>query len=919
MTVDRSGVKSAERVILNDHEITKSPTDQRSYRIIELDNGMRCVLVHEAQLPQASAAVSIAAGHFHDPHNAQGLAHLLEHMLFLGTERYPDPNSYQKFISAHGGSHNAWTGTEYSNYYFTVDAAHFSAALDRFMRFFYEPLLAPKWIEKELQSIESEFQLKRQDELRRLYQVHKATANPKHPFSNFSVGNLTTLIDRPEATLRQQLRLFFERWYCARRMTCVLLGPQSLDELAALAKQHAAPIKSGCADIWDVDEPLYLPEQLGVEIYMKPLKDARRLIVTFALPGINDDYANKTTSYLAHLLGYEGPHSLYSVLRDKHWINSLAAGGGISGSNFKDFNINMQLTEQGMHHRDDIITEIFSFIQLIREQGIDDWRYQERRVSIMNAFNFQEQPRASDLAPQLAVNLQHYLAEDVIFGDYRMDGLYRPKVEHFLDCMHPSNMRVTVIHKAVPTDRLEPIYGSEYAIRPLTQKQLKRFLSPPPSSAQLPPPNPYLQQPLQVQPYADCPAATTPKRHQILPGLTCWHLYDIEFKQPKAHVYIGLQLPQVIASSSSFALARLWCELKLDRLNEECYDAEIAGLNFNLYPQQQGMTLHITGPAHAVPQLAQTIVAHLQQSEFDQQRWHDLRLRLITNWRQALLHKPLNFLFSQLNVQLQPHTYSVIQLAAELEKFNFRQFCEDSSALFEPAQVQLFVHGDIQLEQINPLVEQLQQWFDLSQKLPEIDLTPSLLTELDKESLVATQHPDHAVIVVLQTWQTDVVKQGLFMLINQLIQPRFFAQLRTEQQLGYLVGTTYLPMQQIPHLLFYVQSSRVDHHHLHAAIEEFFHGIDDVLDEIQPQEFDQVRQSIMRQLTENDTSLRSRSQRYWSAITQHDHEFSRLKRIAVALSNMTLSEFKQHTLQLIKNKSNQIVLCAKPTRFDTQP
>src|SRR5690606_8600574 len=172
------------------------------------------------------------------------------------------------------------------------------------------------------------------------------------------------------------------------------------------------------------DEPLYLTEQLGVELHVRPIKDARRLILTFALPGIDDDYANKTTSYIAHLLGYEGPDSLFSYLREQHWINSLAAGGGISGSNFKDFNINMQLTAEGMENRDAIIEAIFAYIARIRDQGITPWRYEERRVSVMNAFNFQEQPRSSDLAPQLAINLQHYLAEDIIFGDYRMDGLF---------------------------------------------------------------------------------------------------------------------------------------------------------------------------------------------------------------------------------------------------------------------------------------------------------------------------------------------------------------------------------------------------------------------------------------------------------------------------------------------------------------
>lgn len=917
MATESSGVTLSARVILDDQDITKSPTDQRNYRIVELDNGMRCVLVHEAEARQASAALAVAAGHFHDPHHAQGLAHFLEHMLFLGTEKYPDANSYQSFISAHGGNHNAWTGTEFSNYYFTVDANYFDQALDRFMRFFYQPLFAQQWIEKELQSIESEFQLKRQDELRRLYQVHKATSNPKHPFSKFSVGNLSTLKDQPNNSLQQQLRDFFQRWYCARRMTLVLLGPQSLEQLTELASTHAQAVTSGCADVWDIDEPLYLPEQLGIEVHVNPIKDARRLIVTFALPGINDDYANKTTSYIAHLLGYEGAGSLFGYLRDKHWINTLAAGGGISGSNFKDFNINMQLTEQGMAHRNEIIAALFHYIELIREQGLNPWRYEERRVGVMNAFNFQEQPRASDLAPQLAVNLQHYLAEDIIFGDYRMDGLFQPKARQFLDCMRPDNMRVTVIHKDLPTDSVEPIYGSHYAVHPLSQQQLETFSACTPTGVKLPGPNPYLAEPWQLQSISSDEPTGLPRATQIAPALTSWHLHDIDFRQPKAHLYLGLQLPNVVATPASFAQTRLWCELMLDILNEQCYDAEIAGLHFNLYPQQQGMTLHVSGPAHYAPQLTNALLQAMRSPQFCQQRWKDLRQRLMTNWRQALLHKPLNFLFSHLNVQLQPHTYSVLDLAVELERLSFDDFCASSPQLFAKAQVQLFVHGDVKAEQLTPVHEALSTWLDLAEPLAPIDLTPAALGTLSNKVTVNTQHPDHAVIAVIQSMQNSVQQQGMFMLLNHMLQPRFFAQLRTEQQLGYLVGTTYLPMQQYPHLLFYVQSSRVDNQEIENAINAFFDDIPTILAEITEDEFDKARQSLTQQLTEKDSSLRSRSQRLWSAITQQDHDFSRLTRIANDIDALTMDAFKAESKHLFNNKSGQMFLSACPANFDS--
>lgn len=455
-----------------------------------------------------------------------------------------------------------------------------------------------------------------------------------------------------------------------------------------------------------LNQPLYLPEQLGVELHVRPLKDARRLIVSFALPSINDDYANKTTSYIAHILGYEGPGSLFSYLRDKHWVNSLAAGGGISGGNFKDFNINMQLTEQGMRQRDQIIAAIFSYLQLIRAQGLEAWRYQERRVSVMNAFNFQEPPRGSDLAPQLAINLQHYLAEDVVFGDYRMDGLFLPKAHEFLEHMVPTNMRVTVIHQQLKTNQVEPIYGSEYALRPLSKEQLKLFNQPPAIPVKLPAANPYLAEPWQLTTTASPTVSKQPKMQQPAPGLLTWHLQDCEFQQPKAHLYIGFYLPQVIASPAHFAQARLWCELLLDVLNEACYDAEIAGLHFNLYPQQQGLTLHVSGPARYVPELTKTIIetlaSSLSQQLFSQQRWLDLRQRILSNWRQALLHKPMNLLFSHLNVQLQPHTYSVFQLAEELEQIEFDQFVAELPTLFEHAGVYLFAHGDLTNQQIQP-------------------------------------------------------------------------------------------------------------------------------------------------------------------------------------------------------------------------
>ncbi len=117
----------------------KSPNDLKKYQSLTLNNGLRVLLIHNEDTDKSAAALAVNVGHFNDPSEREGLAHFLEHMLFLGTTKYPDGSEYQKFINQHGGSNNAWTATEHTCFYFDIHYLHFKEALDRFSQFFYFP------------------------------------------------------------------------------------------------------------------------------------------------------------------------------------------------------------------------------------------------------------------------------------------------------------------------------------------------------------------------------------------------------------------------------------------------------------------------------------------------------------------------------------------------------------------------------------------------------------------------------------------------------------------------------------------------------------------------------------------------------------------------------------------------------------
>lgn len=113
----------------------------------------------EPQKNSDSFAMSLCVniGSFSDPVQAQGLAHLLEHMVSMGSKRYPSENHFDRFLYRKAGYSNAETGCEYTNFHFEVPMEYSQEASDIFASMFQAPKLAKESIDKEKQVVDSEF------------------------------------------------------------------------------------------------------------------------------------------------------------------------------------------------------------------------------------------------------------------------------------------------------------------------------------------------------------------------------------------------------------------------------------------------------------------------------------------------------------------------------------------------------------------------------------------------------------------------------------------------------------------------------------------------------------------------------------------------------------------------------------------
>merc|ERR1719221_827234 len=207
--------------------------DRRGYLFSELTNGLQVLNVMDNRSNYKAVAVAVQAGSFDDPVSLPGLAHFCEHMLFLGTKKYPTPSGFDDFTTAHGGMSNAYTANDVTVYYAQYTEPGSSGGLDRFADFFREPTFNRTFVEKEVHAIDSEHAKNVQDPMRRVLSTLYSIADPDSPLSRFHTGNVETLYSDPLARGESPvdaLEVYFKDNYCPRRMRLVTYGAQPVEE-----------------------------------------------------------------------------------------------------------------------------------------------------------------------------------------------------------------------------------------------------------------------------------------------------------------------------------------------------------------------------------------------------------------------------------------------------------------------------------------------------------------------------------------------------------------------------------------------------------------------------------------------------------------------------------------------------------------
>ena len=195
--------------------IIKPKIDKLDYGFKILSNGLKVLLISDPETNKSSAALGVNIGYLVDKKDAQGLAHFCEHLLFMGSEKYPDENEYYDYLAKNGGDSNASTSKDRTIFYFDVSNEAFEGALDRFAQFFICPLFNEGSVEREIKAVDNEFSNNSNNDSWRFEQVKSNEINEKSPFNIFGDGNAKTL---SIPNIREKLLIFYKNYYTSEIM-----------------------------------------------------------------------------------------------------------------------------------------------------------------------------------------------------------------------------------------------------------------------------------------------------------------------------------------------------------------------------------------------------------------------------------------------------------------------------------------------------------------------------------------------------------------------------------------------------------------------------------------------------------------------------------------------------------------------------
>ena len=354
-------------------------------------------------------------------------------------------------------------------------------------------------------------------------------------------------------------------------------------------------------------------------IKVAPMKNIYQLNLVWSLPPLMDKYKTKPLEYLSWIIGHEGEGSLILYLREKVWALTLYAGcdgyGMEFNSTYSQFSISLTLTEKGFNEVNDVISAIFSYLQILKSEGPNQRIFNEIKEINELDFQYKVESQPIDNVENLCENMQKYPSEMIITGS-ELTFEYDPEL--IQDCtnqLRSDNVCLILLSKnfAEECDRVEPWFKTNYKVEPIPEDVQKTWSNPSTiPELFLPQPNIFIAKDLALKNLNEGLCTKVPQKLVSEPFGELYYKFDTIFKQPRAFIKINALVPSIRDSIENAVCMDLLINCMVHQMTKDTYPADLAQLYYSVTATERGFQISLNGLNDKLLLLLSTILGHFQ-------------------------------------------------------------------------------------------------------------------------------------------------------------------------------------------------------------------------------------------------------------------------------------------------------------------
>ena len=437
-----------------------------------LKNNIKYTIIQDKNITQASVCVCIKAGSINNPKEYQGLAHFLEHMLFLGSKKYPKENHFDDTLKCHGGNSNAYTALFETVYYFSVNNNYLEKILDIFSRFFIDPLFDKDSVSREINAINSEHMKNYHNDMWRLNYFLTTLAEKDSIINKFNTGNLDTL---NKSNIREKMIEFYNNYYCSDNITVALITPDDISKVNKIFSNifNGIPNKKSIEN--DIIKTNKYFKNNKKEYQIVPVLDNVNIYYVWEIDFPFNFLKNKVYDVIDFVIEDNGQLNLEHFLFKNNLINSLGSYVLEEGLFILKINLNKNKNViSNIKKINQYVRYYFDNLRKINWEKVYD--YVEKKSTIL--FNNTKVTDEVDLIDTIAMNMHYYSENDYYSGsklilekDYKQIKKEIEKLK-FDNCFIVYSLQDKLENTK---DLIEPIYQSKFSLlkKSLINKKLE--------------------------------------------------------------------------------------------------------------------------------------------------------------------------------------------------------------------------------------------------------------------------------------------------------------------------------------------------------------------------------------------------------------------------------------------------------------